>query len=919
VQLIGRMYEKQSMSELLAEVRHGTAATRIVTGGAGIGKTALLEWTSEEASEMRVIRLSAVEHEAALPFGGLNQVLSIFSDGIDKLPAPQRRALRVVSGVEDAPAPKLLVHLATLTLLTSAAAYSPILLIADDAHWLDEESRDTLAFAARRSLADPVGFVFAMRGSGAGTVFDGLPTLRVEALDEESSFLLLASRVKARGVQVSGRLWAERILSESQGNPLAIVQLGDLVADGSFDSVPSFDPLPIAQKLEQHFLQRVRLLTSGAQQLLLIAACEPGGDAAVICEAGRSLGLPVDAADECLESSLLTSVLPLFQFEHPLVRSAVHSAASASQRREAHLALARASEGRDEDMRAWHLGAGTVEPSEEIAALLEASAERARGKGGLASVASFLSRSSDLTPDPERRGLRLISASGAAFTAGSGAVAGDLIERARPLVAGTPYESFAQWIGGLAQIGYENNRDGSRTLLAAARPIRELNPELGNAVLLDALCTGLIAGQLKEEPFVEAASWVLLQSEISQSANTVDLLLYAFATRIVEGFVSAAPLVRKALDSWEPPSGIAESTPYWIFLGGFLALDVQDLEALERFTKRVEAIARDRDNVPAIQCVLTLQIVHLLWSGRLREADALISELVVLQSLQGRASYWDAFVCTQIQGIRGETEAATAGVSELRQVWSSTGFAGAKWIVDQALVDLALGRGDYQETFDVAVGVLEGGFGSETPLYAALVEAGVRTDHLDAAREASATLNRRSRAAGTTWGQGLAARCVALISDGPDAEKSYLESIRYLETAGALLDELHSRLLYGEWLRRSNRIQDARAVLRRASDGFNKIGASGYAERARGELAATGEKLGSARGSQPTRLTPQETHVADLAVQVATKAEIAEKLYLSVHTVDYHLRSIYRKLGVRSRGQLARAYRQSQPESAEDD
>jgi DNA-binding CsgD family transcriptional regulator len=914
VHLINRITEKQALSEMLSELRQGTTATRIVMGGPGMGKTALLEWALDEAMDMRVIRLSGIEHEAALPYGALNQVLSALSDGIDSLPTPQRRALRVVLGIEDGPAPKLLVQLATLTLLTSAAADSPILVIADDVHWLDEESRDSLAFAARRSLADPVGFLFGLRGSSTGTAFEGLPSLWIEPLNEESSFLLLTSRVKGKGVQFSGRLWAQRILAESQGNPLAIVQLGDLLADGSFGNVATFDPLPITQRLEKHFLQRVRLLSDGAQKLLLIAACEPGGDAAVICEAGRSFDLPVEAADECLESSLLTTVLPVFQFEHPLVRSAVHGGASSSERREVHLALAKASEGRDEDMRAWHLGSGTVEPSEDIASLLEASAERARAKGGLTSVASFLSRATDLTPDPEHRGLRLIAASGAAFAAGSGATAGDLIQRALPLVAGSPYESFAQWIGGLGQIGYENNRDGSRTLLAAARPIREIDRDLGNAVLLDALCTGLIAGQIREPAFVETASWVVQQSEILRSTSTVDALLYAFATRIVDGFEPAVPSVRTALDSWDPPSGLAESTPYWIFLGGFLALDLQDLDALDRFTNRTEAYAREKDNVPAIQCALTLRVVLLLWSGRLREADALISELVVLNSLQGRASHWDAFVCTQIQGVRGETHSANAGIAELQQVWLSTGFAGAKWIVDQTLVDLALARGDYQGAFDAAVGVLDSGFGSEVPLYASLVEAGVRTGQLDAARDASEILTRRSEASGALWGHGLAARSRALLSDGPGAEEAHLESIDRLEAAGAPLDEAHSRLLYGEWLRRCNRIQDARGVLRSASEGFNRIGAAGYAERARGELAAAGERVRKARPVQPTTLTPQEAHVADLAVQVATKAEIAERLYLSVHTVDYHLRNIYRKFGVRSRGELARAYRKGHPE-----
>jgi DNA-binding CsgD family transcriptional regulator len=914
--LIDRADERRTLNGILAEVRQGSTVARVVVGDAGIGKTALLDWAVTEAADMLTVRITGIEQESALAFGGLYPVVRALEDSMVDLPSPQRGALRVVLGREAGRPPgRFLVNLAVLTLITTAAATSPILLVIDDVQWIDRETQDVLAFVARRALADSVGLLFGMRGDPIGTVFEGIASLEVGGLDDEASYLLLASRLESRGLEYDSSV-ANRILAECRGNPLAIVQLGDLLASGAMDNVAAFEPLPMTQKLERHYLERIKELSAPAQRFLLLAACEPTGNATVICDAAKTFGICADAAEECVSSSLLV-LLPTIRFRHPLIRSAVHTAASPTERRRAHVALASASEGRDEDMRAWHLGAGTLEPEEEIASLLEASAERARSRGGQSGVASFLLRASDLTPDPQARGMRLMAASGAAYAAGSMPAARAWIEQARVLVADSAFEPYAQWMSGLFHIGHDSHREGSRELLAAARAMLDQGSELTNPVVLDALVTGLIAGELRNQGFVDLASATLARTaDPRQPVGTLDLLLKALATRLVEGFDAAVPIVIDALSSWNPPHGAAESTPYWIFLGGAFGLDVLDLDGLDRFTSRVETHLRERPNVPSLDALLNVRTVAHLWCGRLGEADACRSEFDVLCSLAGRPSSHGVFMSTQIDALRGNERRAREGAAEMLRLWASTGFMGGKWVHDQALVYVALGRGDYQEAFNVSAGVLGGvGFGSEAPLYATVVEAGVRTDHLDAARAAADVLDHRSEAAQTPWALGLAARCRALLGDGSDAEHHYEKSIRLLEATGAQLDFLHSVLLYGEWLRRCGRSQDARAWLRGAHSGFDEMGAVSLAERARVELAAAGERIGRTRPVGGAALTEQETQVAELAMQLATKAEIAERLYLSVHTVDYHLRNVYRKLGVRSRSEFARAYRQRRPDT----
>src|SRR5262245_29269695 len=406
--LYGRTAECARLDGLLHALQSGLSGALVVRGEAGSGKTALLDYAAGGSNGCRVERATGVESEMELPFATVHQLCLPLLDDVEKLPDPQADALKTAFGLSAGRRPDpFLVGLAVLTLLSDAAESGPVIGVVDDAHWLDHSSAVVLAFVARRLEAESVLLLFAERDDAALEELGALPELSLGPLSLSDSRALL----DAVSVGPLDERVAERIIDEAHGNPLALLELTRGAASASLAggfAVPEAGP--IASRIEASFRRRAGELPEETQRLLLVGAADPLGDPTLLWRAAETLGIPVEAAVPAEESDLL-EVGARVTFRHPLLRSAIYGAAPPQERREAHRALAEATDPEcDPDRRAWHRAHATLAQDEDVARALERSAERARARGGLAAAAAFPERAAELTPDPHRRVGRALGA-----------------------------------------------------------------------------------------------------------------------------------------------------------------------------------------------------------------------------------------------------------------------------------------------------------------------------------------------------------------------------------------------------------------------------------------------------------------------------------------------------------------------------
>ena len=490
--LRGRAGERAVFDGLIVDIRRGESRSLVVWGEAGIGKTALLEYLVESASDLTVVRAVGVESEMELAFAGLHQLCRPMLDRLERLPAPQREALETVFGLRAGAAPdRFLVGLAVLGLLAEAAEERPLLCVVDDAQWLDQASALTLAFVVRRLLAEPVGIVFAAREPGEE--LRHVPELEVRGLRNGDARALLGSAVR---LMPDARV-RDRIIAETRGNPLALLELPrGLTATqlaGGF-GMQAADTLP--GRIEASFVRRLEPLPEETRRLLLVAAAEPVGDPLLLWRAATRLGIGPSAASGAEEDGLIV-IGERVMFRHPLARSAMYRSAVATERRAVHLALAEATDRQaDPDRRAWHLAAAAAGPDEQVALELERSAGRAQARGGLAAAAAFLQHAVALTGDPARRTDRALAAAEASLQAG-------VFDAARGLLAAAevgPLDELQRARLDLlrAEAAYSESRgnDAPALLLRAAKTLDPLDPQLARETYLDAWSSALFAGRL---------------------------------------------------------------------------------------------------------------------------------------------------------------------------------------------------------------------------------------------------------------------------------------------------------------------------------------------------------------------------------------------------------------------------------------
>jgi len=909
LELVGRAKETHALECVLAEVRDGLSGVLVLRGEAGIGQTVLLDWAAGQASDMQVARVTGVEPEMDLGFAGLHLLLVPFLDGLERLPAPQRDALECAFGLAAGPAPdRFLVGLAVLTLITDAAMRRPVLCVVDDAQWLDRVSVEVLGFVARRLYADRVGMIFAVEDEEqpAG-VLRGLPELPVGGLADDAAGELLAA---AASTPVDPRV-QDQIVAEAAGNPLALIEFAaELTAGELSGKVPLTRPLRCGERLAELYCSRVRALPADVQLLLLLAAADEQGEPDKIWRAAGQLGIgPEAACSPAVER--LVSLAPKIRFRHPLMRSAGYYAASSSARRRAHQALAAASDPElDPDRRAWHLAEAAPGPDEQVAAELEQSADRARRRGGWASGAAFLERAAALTPDPGRQAERLLQAAEARLVAGQVPAARALVQQATPCLADPLARGKAARLEGLTLFRTGELAKASSVLLAAARLIAPYDTRLARDTLREALDTAHLSDSSGSGPAeVLRAIHAIPKAEGSQ-VTIVDLLLDGFATLREGRHEAGAGLLRRALAALAGGEVFPDEAIQGFRTIVVAAHQVYDDTTLHELTERCVAAARARGAFTFVLLGLVATAHNQLLEGRVAAAEATVAEGRALSASTGCQAHLGSFAVAELEALawRGRRAETRRLADRMLRDFAERGIAQGTRMVNQALAVLELGQGNYADAAQRALGTYEQPpvltMASEVEV---MIEAAVRCGDR---RDASSVLEAfapRAQACGTHWALGLLARCRALLAPDDQAEADYRRAIEHLRQCRLAPQLARSHLLYGEWLRRQRRRREARDQLRTACEMFEAMQMEGFADRARAELLATGERARKRSVDTPDVLTAQETQIARLASGGASNAEIATRLFISACTVEYHLRKVYRKLGITSRVQLVHA------------
>jgi DNA-binding CsgD family transcriptional regulator len=880
------------------------SGTLVLRGEAGIGKTSLLVAAGQQADGFRVLRVDGIQAEESLSFAGLHRLLLPVLGESERLPPPQRRALEVAfGGIEGGAPDRFLIGLAVLTLLAGLSVRTPLLCIVDDAQWLDGETQELLAFVARRLYAESLVLLIAVREPGEGPdAFAGLPELEIRGLEPSQSMGLLSNTFN-RQLDIA---MMSRLVHETQGNPLALLELGrDATTTGRVATLLPDQPLPLSRRLEELFERQVRGLPQATQQFLLVAAAEPSR-ADLVWKAVEHLGIPADAADPAIVAGLFDREGgPAFR--HPLIRSAVYSTASASDRRKAHAELANLlDDGRDADLRAYHRASAAAVPDEDIAVELEQGADRAESRGGLSARAALMARAAELTPDGSRRAARLLAAAEAALAAGNASQAEALLQRARERLTDPIQLAHARRVEAAFR-SFTEPGNVPRILLEAAKALQSLDPLEARDTYTEALQACLVSSQLtKGTTPAEVGAAALAASPLWHPKGVIDdLLVEGFATRFAVGYREAVPAFRGGIAGLCSESAPAAGLTRWAILGADAAADLWDADGYRTVSMRLERIERERGALESLRLTLGPLGHSLMWAGRFVDAEVAHTEATEISvALGADRAVWEALK-VELFAWQGRDE-ETRFIAELLMGKLSLVAGGgvAVNLARIALTILNIAQGRYQDALDHGLAIMQDDpcpHGSQ--VLPEVVEAAARTGAEQSARTALGRLRDRATASGTPWALGLLARCEALLAQG-DPDERYRRAIDHLAATQVATDLARTHLLYGEWLRRKKRLTEARSQLNKAHRLFDTMGATAFAERTRAELAATGGRSRKHRPGAAAELTPQERQIATLAAGGATNAEIAEQLFLSAATVDYHLRKVYRKLSVRSRRQL---------------
>lgn len=886
--LHGRAAEQGEIDRLVAAAHTGRSGAVILTGEAGIGKSALLGYAAAQAPGWPVLRTAGVESEAELPFSALHLLLGSVLDRVDKLPAAQAAAM--TSAIGPAPDPvgdRFLVGLAALTLLSDLA---PILCLVDDAHWLDRGTADALLFAARRLNAEGIVMIFAAR---AGIAAPGVRELPLDGLAVEAAEALLAEKAADLAPQVR-----RRIIEEARGNPLALLELPSALTPGQrsgrLSPLPSpVDAGPPSNRVRHVFQAQINRFPEPARAALLVAAADDTGDLGVVLRAAARLGGTAAGLEAAERAHLIQLEASGLTFRHPLIRTAAYRAASYFQRVAAHLALAAELEGTAHaDRRAWHRAAAATGLDESAADELERTAERARERQATVAASAAYERAAELTADPCRAVDRLLSAAELALHAGQDHRAGTLAERAHPLAtAGLAKARLARVRGSVEFECGRPNRAG-QIFVEGAREAAAADPGMAAQLLADAIRQAAFGG---DRDLARRADAMLRALALPPDPYVRTLARgMGVVARLIEGQpVTDLSAVRATIEmarGWELPA-----------LAASLSLMIGDEATAHRHADALVAQCREQGLVGVLPQALTLQAQAQMLRGRHEEAEA-----AAIEALGVARDIRQSGLAGQLAGVLAWLAAVSGDVERCRVFAAQTlddvqaSQAMAAWAL--GLSDL--GHGSARSALDQLMTIWH----PFISLFSAadLVEAAVRADRPDLAVEPAGRLERWARAVARPWAAAAVARTRGLLSQGEEAGEHFARAV-HLHEQGAdhPFEQGRAELLYGEWLRRRRRTE-ARGLLRAALERFERLGAAPWAAQAQAELSATGVAR-EIRGEGPLdRLTPQERQVVRLAAAGLSNRQIAARLFLSPRTVGHHLYKAYPKLGVSSRAALTR-------------
>lgn len=901
--MLGRRAERTRLDEILDLIRNGHSAALVLEGGAGLGKTTLLNHLVEQGAGITLLTTTGTQSEFELPYAALHQLCKPVLGALDVLPVPQREALEATFGMRTGPMPgTFLIGLAALSLISEASRAAPVLCVIDDVQWMDRASADILGFVARRLDADAVGMVFATRSAGDSPSLERIPLLALRGLERPAAAELLAMLAPGR----IERAAMDRILDEADGVPLVLVEAARTmkrteIATGIIREEVSSDP----DRLEEQFGMRLRTLPPQTQRLLLIAAAEPTADPVRIRAAAASVGAAAGALKPAIEAGLCHDGTTV-RFRHPLVRSAVYRTASREEVRDAHVALAGVSPtDSDPDLLAWHRACACESTDEEVAAELALASARMLERGAPAAAAVLLRKARQVTADESLRArwsLRIAQAELAA---------GEFDASEREMMAShtamlSP-ELLAEAKLTEARLAFTRERGGVAVplLLGAAELLRPVMPDAAEDAYLEAFSAALFGGTLTHTDLAHVSTrWQ--GTQFPDGRRPAHRLLDALSAIVIGGGPTAWQRLRDTLSSIDDGTGRAAPSLPTLWVASVAAAAAWDIDSWDTISHRLVTTSRDAGDYGELPTALSSRAFVQLFTGDLRAALEGVRETETITSATGgRMTPYGAIGVAALAGHEPELDAlvdATMPSAEERS--DATGISIACWA--QGLLNNSMGQ--YEEAFAWTVRALrlyQDLHASSVWVLVEFIESASRTNRLADARRVLPQLASTAESSGTPWGLGVLARSRALVSDGARAEQYYVESLRLLEPTRCSLDHARTSLAFGEWLRRQRRLSDAREHLHRAVRLFESMGAPAFAARGAHELRAAGSQLRKPRATASSVLTVQESQIARLVALGFTNAEVASRMFLSPRTVEYHLAKVFSKLQLRSRHQLA--------------